>query len=71
MSFGLSGATDGSIMIGGDVVVAWVDQKTMNGYAIDYFLDGKSQCAGNRGSCPDYRIQVYELSYVCVKHVNT
>lgn len=45
-------------MIGGDVVVAWVDKQTLQGYAIDYFLDAKSQCSGRRGSCPDIRIQV-------------
>ena len=26
------------------------------GYAEDYFLDAKSQCAGGRGSCPDKNI---------------
>lgn len=45
-------------MIGGDVVVAWVDKQTLQGYAIDYFLDAKSQCSGHRGSCPDNRILV-------------
>lgn len=43
-------------MVGGDVVVAWMDKQ--KGYAIDYFLDAKSQCSGNRGSCPDTRLQV-------------
>ncbi|KAF6209735.1 hypothetical protein GE061_015484 [Apolygus lucorum] len=57
MSFGLSGEYDHSVMVGGDVVVAWVDQRTLNGYAHDYYLDAKSQCAGTRGSCPDYRIE--------------
>lgn len=45
-------------MVGGDVVVAWVDKQTLQGYAVDYFLDAKSQCSGGRGSCPDTRIQV-------------
>ncbi|CAH1404632.1 unnamed protein product [Nezara viridula] len=57
MSFGLSGEEDRSAMIGGDVVVAWVDQSTLNGYAHDYYLDAKSQCAGTHGSCPDYSIE--------------
>ena len=26
------------------------------GYAEDYYLDAKSQCAGGRGSCPDSNI---------------
>lgn len=58
MSFGLSGEAEKSVMIGGDVVVAWVDKQTLQGYAIDYFLNAKSQCSGGRGSCPDTRIQV-------------
>ncbi|XP_043479485.1 protein Skeletor, isoforms B/C isoform X1 [Leptopilina heterotoma] len=57
MSFGLSGEAEKSVMIGGDVVVAWVDKQTLQGYAIDYFLNAKSQCSGGRGSCPDTRIQ--------------
>ncbi|XP_076631544.1 DM13 and DOMON_DOH domain-containing protein skeletor isoform X1 [Colletes latitarsis] len=57
MSFGLSANPERSLMVGGDVVVAWVDKKTLQGYAVDYFLDAKSQCSGGRGSCPDTRIQ--------------
>ncbi|XP_015517045.2 protein Skeletor, isoforms B/C isoform X1 [Neodiprion lecontei] len=57
MSFGLSPDPKKSIMVGGDVVVAWVDKETLQGYAVDYFLDAKSQCSGQRGSCPDTRIQ--------------
>lgn len=58
MSFGLSGQIDQNVMLGGDVVVAWVDHDTLNGYAYDYYLDAKSQCAGTRGTCPDYKLQV-------------
>jgi len=58
MSFGLSGDDTRSKMVGGDVVVAWVDKATLKGYADDYFLDAKSQCAGNRGSCPDHKLRV-------------
>ncbi|KAL0103121.1 hypothetical protein PUN28_017449 [Cardiocondyla obscurior] len=57
MSFGLSADIDRSTMVGGDVTVAWVDKQTLQGYAVDYFLDAKSQCSGRRGSCPDKRIQ--------------
>ncbi|KAJ8686999.1 hypothetical protein QAD02_022793, partial [Eretmocerus hayati] len=57
MSFGLSADQKRSIMVGGDVVVAWVDKQTLQGYAVDYFLDAKSQCSGGRGSCPDLKIQ--------------
>ncbi|XP_043600970.1 protein Skeletor, isoforms B/C isoform X2 [Bombus pyrosoma] len=57
MAFGLSANPERSLMVGGDVVVAWVDKQTLQGYAVDYFLDAKSQCSGGRGSCPDTRIQ--------------
>lgn len=65
MAFGLSANPERSVMIGGDVVVAWVDKQTLQGYAIDYFLDAKSQCSGGRGSCPDTKIQVkYKEKYI-------
>jgi DOMON domain len=57
MSFGVSGDTENSLMIGGDVIVAWVNRLTGKGYAQDYFLEAKSQCSGNRGSCPDTRLK--------------
>jgi hypothetical protein len=57
MSFGVSQDTQSSQMIGGDVVVSWVNRATGKGYAQDYFLDAKSQCSGNRGSCPDTRLK--------------
>ncbi|KAL0861185.1 hypothetical protein ABMA27_009668 [Loxostege sticticalis] len=56
MSFGISGDPAHSQMVGGDVAVAWVDKDTLKGYAVDYYLDAKSQCAGVRGSCPDERL---------------
>ena len=40
----------------GDVTVAWMDHNSGKGYAEDYYLDAKSQCAGSRGSCPDSNI---------------
>lgn len=58
MSFGLSGEDSKSVMVGGDVVVAWVDKETLKGYAEDYFLDAKSQCSGPKGSCPDEKLAV-------------
>lgn len=58
MSFGISGDDEHSVMVNGDVVVAWVDKETLKGYANDYYLDAKSQCSGNHGSCPDDRLQV-------------
>ncbi|CAH2245286.1 jg15674 [Pararge aegeria aegeria] len=53
MSFGISGSPAHSQMVGGDVAVGWVDKATLKGYAEDYYLDAKSQCAGAHGSCPD------------------
>lgn len=58
MSFGVSGQIDRNTMNGGDVVVAWIDHETLNGFAYDYYLDSKSQCAGSRGSCPDVKLRV-------------
>lgn len=58
MSFGVSGDPARSVMVGGDVVVSWVDRETLKGYAEDYFLDAKSQCSGPKGSCPDERLAV-------------
>ncbi len=46
MAFGLSGDERQTQMIGGDVTVAWMDHDSGKGYAEDYFLDAKSQCAG-------------------------
>ncbi|XP_045115427.1 protein Skeletor, isoforms B/C-like isoform X1 [Portunus trituberculatus] len=57
MSFGTSGSPSRSVMVGGDVVVAWLDQASGRGEAQDYHLDAKSQCQGGRGSCPDSQIQ--------------
>ena len=53
MAFGLSGQPSRSVMDGGDVVVAWLDRSTGQGYAHDYYLGAKAQCAGGRGACPD------------------
>ncbi len=47
-------------MVGGDVTVTWMDQRSGKGYAQDYYLDAKSQCAGSRGACPDrYSYAIY------------
>ena len=44
-------------MIGGDATVAWMDHDTGQGFADDYYLDAKSQCAGGKGACPDKNIR--------------
>lgn len=68
MSFGISGSPTSNRMIGGDVVVAGVDQTTISGFAQDYYLLDKSQCIIQQdsgqvsGSCPDSNIQVYKYS---------
>ena len=66
MAFGLSGDPRRSKMIGGDVTVAWMDHSTGKGYAEDYYLDAKSQCAGDRGSCPDNNIPLGILYSIIV-----
>lgn len=62
MAFGVSGDNQKTQMVGGDPTVAWVDKRTLKGYAEDYYLDAKSQCAGVRGSCPDERLVVRIVS---------
>jgi len=57
MAFGLSGDPFRTKMVGGDVTVTWMDQRSGKGYAQDYYLDAKSQCAGSRGACPDSNLQ--------------
>merc|ERR1712226_714767 len=57
MGFGLSGDNERTKVVGGDVTVAWMDHASGQGYAEDYYLDAKSQCAGGRGSCPDRNIR--------------
>ncbi|XP_078051829.1 uncharacterized protein LOC144477975, partial [Augochlora pura] len=57
MSFGVSANPERSLMVGGDVVVAWIEKDSLQGHADDYFLQAKAQCSGGRGSCPDTRIQ--------------
>jgi len=67
MSFGISGSPTSNRMVGGDVVVAGVDQSTISGFAQDYYLLDKSQCIVQQdtgqvsGSCPDSNIQVSRL----------
>ncbi|XP_014365199.2 protein Skeletor, isoforms D/E isoform X1 [Papilio machaon] len=56
MSFGISGHPARSQMVGGDVAVVHINQTTLRGCAEDYYLDAKSQCAGDHGSCPDERL---------------
>ncbi|KAF2366388.1 DOMON domain [Trinorchestia longiramus] len=53
MSFGLSGSDSRSVMVGGDVVTAWLERDTGRGFAEDYLLAAKAQCQGGRGTCPD------------------
>ncbi|XP_067933767.1 protein Skeletor, isoforms B/C-like isoform X1 [Watersipora subatra] len=52
MAFGLSGSTERPMMIGSDVVV--VDYREgMEPRAIDYYIEGYSQCSTFGGVCPD------------------
>ncbi|XP_017465678.1 PREDICTED: protein Skeletor, isoforms B/C [Rhagoletis zephyria] len=57
MSFGVSQNPEKSIMIGSDVVVAWVEKDSGKGFAVDYYLGDKSQCSGGLGVCPKGNIQ--------------
>ncbi|XP_033097580.1 fibropellin-1-like [Anneissia japonica] len=51
MSFGISGSTTRTTMIGSDVAVAWFDGEQAQ--AVDYYLSGYSQCSSGNGACPD------------------
>ncbi|XP_022086607.1 protein Skeletor, isoforms B/C-like [Acanthaster planci] len=55
LSFGLSGASDRTLMDGSDVVVGWMDENSMSPMVVDYNLQSKAQCSTNdgRGACPD------------------
>ncbi|KAK5644469.1 hypothetical protein RI129_005769 [Pyrocoelia pectoralis] len=57
MSFGISGNDTETAMVGGDVVVAHINNETLEGRADDYYLSAKSQCSGRTGSCPDTRFE--------------
>lgn len=73
MSFGISGSPTSNRMVGGDVVVAGVDQTTISGFAQDYYLLDKSQCIVQQdtgqvsGSCPDTNIQVILNTFFLIK----
>ena len=43
VAFGVSGSQGGVLMQGGDVTVAWIDSKTRQANAVDYFLESYSQ----------------------------
>jgi len=58
ISFGVSGDDSRSVMVGGDVVLAWFDRLTGRGNVVDYFIESKSQCSGRSGVCPDSRLKV-------------
>lgn len=62
ISFGLSGDESRSLMIGGDVVLAWFERSTGRGHVVDYYIESKSQCSGRSGVCPDSRIKVLSTS---------
>lgn len=55
MSFGLSGSDTSSQMIGGDVVVAYIDD--IRGYSVDYNITSLAPCVQvlgqNKGVCRD------------------
>jgi hypothetical protein len=39
-----------------------LDLRSGKGFAEDYYLDAKSQCAGKRGACPDRWVPVNGVS---------
>ncbi|KAJ8026230.1 Protein Skeletor, isoforms B/C [Holothuria leucospilota] len=55
MAFGISGSPTSTLMRGSDVTVGWTDASTMQGNAVDYFLENYVPCSVNQasGACPD------------------
>ena len=51
MSFGVSGSTNSTFMINGDVVVADSFEGTYR--ARDFYMSSRSQCSAGTGVCPD------------------
>ncbi|KOB77790.1 DOMON domain-containing protein [Operophtera brumata] len=71
MSFGISGDKHHSQMVGGDVAVAWVDKGTLKGEAVDYYLDAKSQCAGENTNSVKLMNSVLANGYSIVTYQRT
>ncbi|KAJ8041500.1 HHIP-like protein 2 [Holothuria leucospilota] len=55
MAFGISGSETGTLMVGSDVSVVWIDPSTNEAQGEDYQLSAYSQCVVNSGTgaCPD------------------
>lgn len=56
IAFGLSGASNKSQMVGGDVTIAFYDSNSLTFRAVDYYMSHTAQCDGKSGVCPDERI---------------
>lgn len=68
MAFGLSQNDTKSQMIGADAVVAYFDQTTGRGHAVDYYLESKQQCVGSYGSCPDIKLSSNSSDSITLLH---
>ena len=58
MAFGVSGVASRSVMVGSDAVVTWLDRRSGQGVAEDYYLQSKRQCSAGQGACPDTQLRV-------------
>ncbi|XP_067138701.1 protein Skeletor, isoforms B/C-like [Centruroides vittatus] len=52
MAFGFSKNDTFTRMVDADAIITWIDGAN-RGHAVDYYLESKQQCVGNRGVCPD------------------
>ena len=68
MAFGLGKDDARSDMINTDAVVTWIDPKTRQGFAVDYFLSSKEQCVGTRGACPDLKVSKSASDSITLLH---
>eukprot|EP00178_Gracilaria_changii_P018234 TRINITY_DN51_c0_g1_i1.p1 TRINITY_DN51_c0_g1~~TRINITY_DN51_c0_g1_i1.p1 ORF type:complete len:1114 (-),score=142.54 TRINITY_DN51_c0_g1_i1:4233-7574(-) len=51
MGFGVSGSDQGTVMVGSDVAIAFMQGEEF--FAVDYHMSRRSQCAAGEGVCPD------------------
>lgn len=70
MAFGLGKDDAKSDMINSDAVVAWIDDKTKKGFAVDYFLGSKEQCVGGKGACPDVKVSKASSDSITLLHAS-
>lgn len=57
MAFGISGSDTGTVMVGSDVTVAWIDSSTNEARADDYHLSNYAQVRNVYHLTPDFSFE--------------